>query len=324
VQNKTFLAIIIFAGYIIFPCLTIYGHTQQSETNEASSEKKSTDVVFNDEPAARALYEKMIETMRNAESLSYTSAFKWEARGEELSRCTYTIWMKKPNYFRVETVGTNGSNGGTLVGDGNNLWIFWSGDRPFFSSEDKESYEKTRSNAYMKEATPLAKHSIGHKTGLLGAGMGSPVFDPSTFHGYTDSLQPYIDGVTDIGTEMVEGQQCDVIEVSIMKGQRIWQFWLSRQDHLPRKLKEIVHVSYDIITHEQWSQVTINTEIPTEKFVWTPPEGWKQWRLPSAEERLLKPGQDAPDFELLASDGTKIKLSDYRGKVVWFYIWRAG
>ena len=115
-----------------------------------------------------------------------------------------------------------------------------------------------------------------------------------------------------------------MIEVSIMKGQRIWQLWLSRKDYLPRKLKQIVHVSYDIITHEQWSEVTINTEIPTEKFVWTPPEGWQQWRLPSPEERLLKPGQDAPDFELLASDGTKIKLLDNRGKAVWLYIWRAG
>jgi hypothetical protein len=70
--------------------------------------------------------------------------------------------------------------------------------------------------------------------------------------------------------------------------------------------------------------VTINSEIPTEKFVWAPPQGWQQWRLPGPEERLLKPGQVAPDFELLSADGSKIKLSDYRDKVVWFYIWRAG
>ncbi|MBN2182582.1 MAG: DUF2092 domain-containing protein [Sedimentisphaerales bacterium] len=323
-KTKTFLAIIVFAGIIMFPPFIVYGHKQESETDKASSEKKTPEMEFKNEPAARALYEKMIETMRAAESLSYTSEFQWEARGEVLSNCTYTIWLKKPNYFRVETLSSKGDKGGTLVGDGNDLWIFWSGERPFFSSEDRESFEKTASNVYMKEPTPLARHSIGHKTGLLGAGMSSPVFDPSTFHGYTDSLQRYIDGVRSLGTEKVGNQECDVIEVSIMKGQRIWQFWLSRRDYLPRKLKEIVHVSYDIITTEQWSQVTINSEIPPDKFVWTPPEGWQQWRLPSAEERLLKPGQDAPDFELLAADGTKIKLSGYRGKVIWFYIWRAG
>ena len=232
--------------------------------------------------------------------------------------------MKKPNYFRVETVGSAGQNGGSLIGDGNDLWIFWSGDRPFFSSEDRESYEKTQSNVYMTEVTPIGKHSIGHKTGLLGGGMSSPVFDPSTFHGYTDSLQRYIDGITGIGTEKVGDEECDVIEVSIMKGQRIWQLWISREDNLPRKLKQIIHVSYDITMHEKWSEVTINAEIPTEKFIWKPSEDWRQWRLPEPEERLLKPGQEAPDFELLLADESKIKLSDYRGKAVWFYIWRAG
>ena len=109
-----------------------------------------------------------------------------------------------------------------------------------------------------------------------------------------------------------------------MKGQRSWYLWVSRRDHLPRKLKQIVRVSYDIITHERWSNVTVNPEIPLEKFCWEPPEGWTQWRLPAPEERLLKPGAKAPDFDLLSADGQRIKLSDYYGKVVWFYIWRAG
>jgi len=46
--------------------------------------------------------------------------------------------------------------------------------------------------------------------------------------------------------------------------------------------------------------------------------------MPDPEELLLKPGTPAPDFELLAADGSKIKLSDFRDKIVWLYIWRAG
>jgi hypothetical protein len=109
-----------------------------------------------------------------------------------------------------------------------------------------------------------------------------------------------------------------------MKGQRIWDLWLSKKDHLPRKLKQIVRVSYDLVINEEWSSVTLNAEMADTMFAWKPPEGWKPWRLPEPEERLLKPGTQAPDFELASADGTPIKLSKYRGQVVWFYIWRAG
>jgi hypothetical protein len=123
----------------------------------------------------------------------------------------------------------------------------------------------------------------------------------------------------------VADQECDVIEVSFMKRQRFWCLWISKQDHLPRKLKQIVRLARgDGIGLEDWSEVTINAEIPQEKFAWSPPAGWRQWSRPDIEDDLLPLGQEAPDFELRAADGGKIKLSDYRGKVVWFYIWRAG
>lgn len=297
---------------------------KEDEATNATSRDEIPDAVFKDEPEAHALYDKMIETMRQAESLSYKSNYRWGRKDREIGRCTYTIWMKKPNYFCVETVTGKGKKGGIIVGDGDYLWIYWPGDRPHFSSEDRESYEKSRSEVYMKEATPLGKHSIGHKTGLLGAGMSMTIIDPSTFHGYTDSLVPYLDGVRGMGTEKVGIEECDAIEVSFMKHQRSWYLWLSRRDNLPRKLKEVVRATNDIIMHEEWSQVTINAEIPVEKFAWAPPDGWKQWHMPGPEENLIKPGQKAPDFELHLVDGSKIKLSDYRGKVVWFYIWRAG
>jgi peroxiredoxin len=46
--------------------------------------------------------------------------------------------------------------------------------------------------------------------------------------------------------------------------------------------------------------------------------------MPEPEQRLLKPGVQAPDFDLASVDGKRIKLSDYRGQVVWLYVWRAG
>jgi hypothetical protein len=292
-----------------------------NEPNEAVSKAVSVRDTFKDEPEAHALYEKMIETMRNAESLSYKG---------DCGNCTYMIWMKKPNYFRVETVNNRGVECGTLVGDGEHLWIYWPRDNSPVSPQDalwrnEAGYEdNNRAEVYMKKVTPVGRHSIGHEVGWLRAGMGMTIIDPSTFHGYTDSLQPYLDGVRGWYTETIDGHECDIIEVSFMKRQRIWYLWLSKQDHLPRKMKEVVRVARPLIGYEYWSDVQINAEILDEKFVWAPPDDWQQWTPPDPAEKLLKPGQEAPDFELLLADETKVKLSDYRGKIVWFYIWRAG
>ncbi|MEN6497739.1 MAG: hypothetical protein ABFD16_25850 [Thermoguttaceae bacterium] len=279
---------------------------------------------FQDEPAAHALYKQMIEAMRKAKSLSYVSHYKWEAKGRTIGDCTYRVWLKKPNYFRVETESALRGKGGILTGDGKTLWIHWPQGRPQYSFEETEAEKKTRETSYMRKPAPVGGHSIGHEVCYLGAGMSMPIIDPSTFHGYTDSLQPYLDGVKSLPPEKVGTEECDQIEVSLMKHQRSWYLWLSKRDHLPRKLKQIVRVSYDIVMHEEWSSVTLDAEIPETLFAWKPPEGWTQWRMPKPEERLLKPGVEAPDFKLALIDGNQAQLSDHRGKIVWLYIWRAG
>jgi hypothetical protein len=116
-----------------------------------------------DDPTAHALYDRMVEAMRAAETLSFTSRYRWEARGKELGHCTYTLLLEKPYYF-----------------------------------------------------------------------------------------------------------------------------------------------------------------VPDALFVWKPPPGWKEWRKPRPGDRLLKPGEPAPDFTLTLVNGDKITLSDLRGKVAWLNIWRAG
>ena len=82
-------------------CLAIYffGSEQQQEPPGITIESETFSMEFEDEPEARALYEKMIETMRKAQTLSYTSSCRDEVEGEEFDRCTYTIWMRKPNFL---------------------------------------------------------------------------------------------------------------------------------------------------------------------------------------------------------------------------------
>ncbi|GAG97745.1 unnamed protein product, partial [marine sediment metagenome] len=75
---------------------------------------------------------------------------------------------------------------------------------------------------------------------------------------------------------------------------------------------------------EVWSNVAVNAEIPLDKLAWSPPEDWREWKMPPIEAGLLKPGKQAPDFAMASLDGGTIRLSDYRGSYVWMFKWRVG
>ena len=333
-RSKAIFWIIILVVAVVFIGLAFYLYepAQQKDSFEVIKEDKASNtaskeeisgVIAKDEPEARALYEKMNETFRKAQTLSYKSIHRDVYGGEEYGHSTYTIWMKKPNFFYVEAINLDNNSKGILVGDGQYAWNFWPKGRPSFRGEDYEVYEKSRFNVYMKEPAPPGKYSIGYAV-VFKKSNCFPILDPSVFQGIKDTIEPYIDFIRSIGAEKVGNEECDVIEVSYMKHQRSHYFWISKKDNLPRKLKMIIPGSKESVTYEIWSEVTLNDEIATEKFAWTPPENWRQWHPPSPEDKLLKPGQNAPDFELYAADGGKIKLSGYRGKIVWLYIWRSG
>ncbi|MEW6745805.1 MAG: DUF2092 domain-containing protein [Planctomycetota bacterium] len=317
------LLIVLLASSAALPGLAV----QDEERAVEKPVDKATQVP-RDDPEAHALYDAMVATMREAQSLSWVSEYSFEYMGMVGAHVTYKIWLAKPNFARVE-VQPSGSEqvSGILVGDGDEFWTYWPNGKPQYPFETTgkygEEYAKYKDCFYMHKMTPVGRHSIGHEVSNLG-GMGMTIIDPSTFHGYTDSLQPYLDSVRSLGSDDVDGEECDVIEVSFMSHQRSWYLWLSRECQLPRKLKEVVRVSQELTIHETWTDLAIDEEIAPELFQWELPEGWKEWRLPDLEEGLLKTGTEAPDFELASINGGTLKLSSFRGNVVWLNKWRCG
>ena len=80
------------------------------QTNAAEAE-------FQDNPAAHKLYREMIQAMRKATTLSWTGKNRWNFEGRFVATDTYRIWLKKPNYARVEMTRTGGKeSGGILAG----------------------------------------------------------------------------------------------------------------------------------------------------------------------------------------------------------------
>jgi peroxiredoxin len=286
----------------------------------ASHEHWRSAMIVKNEPAARALYDEMINTIREAKSLSYTSI----CSGPDNRTCTYMIWLKKPNTFCVEATNDPSWKINTLVGDGKWFWIYWDGSRPFLKVDKGEGLKKTQSQVYIKEPLVTGRNSIGSEIDLLGLTWYGTVLDPSIFHGYTDPLESYIDGVRSRGAYHIADQHCDIIEVSYMKAQRTRYFWISRKNHLPLMMKEILRLSENQVRVEEWSNVALSGLIPENKLAWSPPDGWQQWDIPGPDDVLLKSGQKAPDFDLLSADGSRIKLSDYHGKVVWLCFWQCG
>jgi outer membrane lipoprotein-sorting protein len=288
----------------------------------AVAQGEATD--FKSDAKAEAIYKKLLRTLREAETLSYESEYRGFYEGRETQRAKYKAWLKEPNHFRVEATSARGQ-GGTLVGDGYHMWIYWTGRRPRWNQEHYGRWEDSSKDVYMRRVTPPAGHSIAHQTGLLGANMGMAILNPSRFHGAANSMDRYFDGVRLLGEKNIDGQACIGIEVSFMSHQRSKIYWLAKRDHLPRRLKQIVRVGRgDLVSTESWSNIRLNEPIADDRFRWAPPEGWRQWRRPPTSAGLLKRGAKAPAFDAKLLSGKQTRLSDYRGKIVWLVFWRVG
>ena len=316
--RNTLILIMLILVMFVLSCWVYLQHINNNIAENAAEYEVPDQ--FQDEPEARARFDAMMTAYQQAQTLSYESELKWK-----WGKFRYSVQLMKPNYFRLEGMDREGNEAGVIVGDGNDMWIFWRGIRPWYAVEEREDYLKTRTKGFMRMDAPPRKHSIKAEASRLAAFMGIPVIEPSFFHMCWDTMLNHIDAMRRIGKKRIDGRNCIGIEISFMEGQRSWYLWLSDQDNFPRGLKEVVRAgSNTIVTTEKYFNVRFNGELEEAAFKWTPPADWKEIILPGPEETALKVGQIAPEIALQSIDGEEIKLSGYRGSVVWLVVWKLG
>jgi hypothetical protein len=246
--------------------------------------------TFQDEPEAHALYDRMVEVTSEASSLYYKSLLDWRD-GQEQGACTYRLWIRKRPFGIRAEVHRGGKPTGVLVNDGKQTWLFWPGARPPYRGEDPAEHERTRFTSYAKETpNPAWLKYLLPRVGTRVA----PVLEPIALFGIEDSLFHSRDGMRRLGSEQVDGETCDVIEIRHLQGLRVKTLWLERRDGLPRRLAEAIQADSDLVRHEQSVRIRLDEEFPPELFVWEPPEGWEEWRKPDPSARRLQPGTEAP------------------------------
>ena len=209
--------------------------------------------AFPDEPAAHAMFNQLLQTLQKAQSLSYRCRASLAVKGERRRGMErYYVRLKKPNYSRIDfelqyddpkwvEFSHNRGSQSVLVGDGKTFWIYWPKGRPHFDCEDTDLYEKTYLNSYFKDSATSDKASLWQEMGHMGGGF--PCLDLSLFHGRKTQVQWCSDAVRSRGVEKVGGEDCDKLKVVAFDDHR-WTFWLSKTDHLPRKVEYLFHVDW--------------------------------------------------------------------------------
>lgn len=127
------------------------------------------------------------------------------------------------------------------------------------------------------------------------------------------------------GQETINGVECDVIVLDEGKNKTKQTWYIATSDNLPRRFRRqmggMIDTTYTLI------ELKLNAELDPSTFVMETPEGYIEDKLGTAPAanalRGIAPAplnnvlvRDAAPFELESSEGTTVKLEDFRGQIV--------
>ena len=127
------------------------------------------------------------------------------------------------------------------------------------------------------------------------------------------------------GQETINGVECDVIVLDEGKNKTKQTWYIATSDNLPRRLHRqmggMIDNTYTII------DLKLNAELDPSTFVIETPEGYTEDKLGTPTATSLTQGvspapldttvvREAATFELESSEGSTVKLEDFKGQIV--------
>lgn len=129
--------------------------------------------------------------------------------------------------------------------------------------------------------------------------------------------------VLDGATQSVDGVPCHVIVIPGETSQTGVTWYISVQDHLPRRFERRYLSASGITVRSVLTlrKLRVDVAVDDSSFKIEPPRDYRVETVGKRPPPMMNVGTFAPEFTLLGGDGREHSLSDYRGKLVILDFW---
>ncbi len=240
--------------------------------------------------AGEALLQRAITSTARLNSIEFEVEVNTKDRGKNLSR-TADISLKRPNFAKVISSGTEAAMKTTVYSDGKQLTTFFRDNNQFLH----DSVDMNGGNIFAVgpiEAAVFFNPDLLNRLPLMGK------------------------GVKRVGTQRVNGISCDVLKVVGAPSGHAVTIYVG-PDGL---LRGVTTLNSNVLQESRVKKLLVNKVFARTLFTWNPPAGVKPYDPKSSEvliparsadddNGLLKVGSKAPDLLVHTLDGSKVQLA---------------